>query len=130
MTDRMRVSNHVVCSDLPCIDVRHECLIIPDIDVNPDRISVLMISEAAPPDPADYYYAEGDSLFQQTTVQAFRDAGASVSSIHDLLEQGAYLTTAVKCGKKGYGIREIRLRNVRSSWKRKYPFSLRWKCSC
>ncbi|MCK4962123.1 MAG: uracil-DNA glycosylase, partial [Anaerolineales bacterium] len=37
--------------------------------------------------------------------QAFNDAGAKVSSIRDILDLGVYLTTAVKCGKKGYGIK-------------------------
>ncbi|HEY42081.1 MAG TPA: uracil-DNA glycosylase [Dehalococcoidia bacterium] len=64
-----------------------------------------MISEAAPENPDDYYYAKGDSLFQQTTVQAFNDAGADVSSMQDILNLGVYLTTAVKCGKTGYGIK-------------------------
>jgi uracil-DNA glycosylase len=77
---------------------------VPDVDVNPERISIVMISEAAPPDPRDYYYAKGDPLFQQTTVQAFRDAGVEVSSVRDILRKGVYLTTAVKCAKKGYGI--------------------------
>jgi len=40
------------------------------------NISIIMIAEAAPTNPGDYYYARGDSLFQQTTVQAFSDAGA------------------------------------------------------
>jgi uracil-DNA glycosylase len=50
-------------------------------------------------------HADGHPLFQETTVQAFRDAGASVSSIRDILKSGVYLTTAVKCGKTGYGIK-------------------------
>jgi uracil-DNA glycosylase len=64
-----------------------------------------MISEAAPANPGDYYYAGGDALFEQTTVQAFGDAGANVSSVQDILDRGVYLTTAVKCGKTGYGIK-------------------------
>jgi uracil-DNA glycosylase len=64
-----------------------------------------MVSEAAPPNPDDYYYAKGNPLFQQTTVQAFRDAGVQVASVEDILNLGAYLTTAVKCGKTGYGIK-------------------------
>ncbi len=44
-------------------------------------------------------------MFQQTTVQAFNDAGADVSSIQDILNLGVYLTTAVKCGKTGYAIK-------------------------
>jgi len=101
----MRVSKSVGCDKFPCADVNHECYIVPNIDVNPDDISIVMISEAAPANPGDYYYAKGDSLFQQTTVQAFNDAGANVSSIQDILDLGVYLTTAVKCGKMGYGIK-------------------------
>jgi uracil-DNA glycosylase len=85
--------------------VRQECYTIPGIDVEPDDVSIVLISEAAPADPGDYYYAEGDPLFQQTTVQAFRDAGADVSSIQDILDMGVYLTSAVKCGKTGYTIK-------------------------
>jgi len=100
----MRVSEYVRCKEFPCADVRHECYVIPDIAVKPDDVSIILISEAAPADLADYYYATGDPLFQQTTVQAFNDAGADVSSIQDVLNLGVYLTTAVKCGKTGYGI--------------------------
>jgi uracil-DNA glycosylase len=101
----MRVSECVGCEEFPCADVRHECYIMPDVDVKPDDISLVMVSEAAPADPGDYYYAEGDPLFEQTTVQAFSDAGADVSCMQDILDLGVYLTTAVKCGKTGYGIK-------------------------
>jgi uracil-DNA glycosylase len=73
--------------------------------LNPDDISIILISEATPADPGDYYYAEGNPLFEQTTVQAFQDADVDVSSIQDLLDLGVYLTTGVKCGKTGYGIK-------------------------
>jgi len=101
----MRVSDHIQCSGFPCADVRHECYLVPSIDLNPAGVSVILISEAAPAAANDYYYAAGDPLFQQTTVQAFRDAGADVSSIQDIVGLGVYLTTAVKCGKTGYGIK-------------------------
>ena len=101
----MRVSEFVGCKAFPCADVKHTCYLIPEIDVNPERISIVMISEAASADPADYYYAEGNPLFQQTTVEAFNDAGAQVSCVQDILNLGVYLTTAVKCGKIGYGIK-------------------------
>ncbi len=106
----MRVDNRIGCSGFPCTDVRHEQYMIPRIDVNPADASIILISEAPPADPGDYYYAEGDPLFQQTTVQAFRDAGAHVSSIQDILGLGVYLTTAVKCGKRGYGIEAATIR--------------------
>jgi uracil-DNA glycosylase len=79
--------------------------VVPGVDLNPPEVSVVLISEAAPADPADCYYASGNPLFQQTTVQAFNDAGVDVSSVEDILGLGVYLTTAVKCAKTGYGIR-------------------------
>jgi hypothetical protein len=99
------VNQYVGCEAFPCVDVKHARYIVPEIDVKPETISMIMISEAAPEKPNDYYYAAGDPLFQQTTVQAFVDAGASVSSIEDIIDLGVYLTTAVKCGKVEYGIK-------------------------
>jgi len=100
----MRPSKRQSCQEFPCADVRHECYIIPNVDVKPGEISIVMISEAAPANPDDYYYAGKAALFEQTTVQAFNDAGVKVSSIKDIVHLGVYLTTAVKCGKTGYGI--------------------------
>jgi uracil-DNA glycosylase len=101
----MRVSECVRCTKFPCDDVNHQCYIVPDVEVRPQQVSIAIIAEAAPPNPSDYYYTEGDPLFQRTTVQAFNDAGAHVTSIQDILNLGVYLTTAVKCGKTGYGIK-------------------------
>ena len=100
----MRPSDVVRCETFPCTDVRHECYVVPDIDIHPEEVSILIVSEAAPPDRADYYYSGGEALFQQTTLLAFQDAGAKVASFQDVLDLGVYLTTAVKCGKTGYGL--------------------------
>jgi hypothetical protein len=101
----MKTSDCVGCERFPCQDVRHEGYLVPDVELDPVGVSIVLISEAAPADPGDYYYEEGDPLFQQTTVQAFREAGAEVETIQDILELGVYLTTAVKCAKTGYGIK-------------------------
>jgi len=101
----MRVSECLSCNAFPCPDVRHESYSIPDISVKPDAISIVMISEAAPRNPGDSFYAKGTPLFAQTTAQAFQDAGQTVSSIADIVGRGVFLTTAVKCGKTGYGVR-------------------------
>lgn len=101
----MIVSKRIKCKLFPCGDVNHECYVVPDVDVNPDKIRIIMISEAAAQDPSDYFYAKGDPLYQRTTVQAFKDAGVDVSSVKSILRLGVYLTTAVKCGKTGYGIK-------------------------
>ena len=101
----MRVYDSVRCRGFPCSDVRHDRYQVPDVEVSSENMSVILVSEAAPADAADYYYAPGDPLFQQTTVEAFGDAGAQVSSVKDILDLGVYMTTAVKCGKTGYGIK-------------------------
>ena len=100
----MRVNQCVGCREFPCRDVRHESYVVPEVNLEPSKIRMVMVSEAAPHDPADHYYAPGEPLFGRTTLQAFRDAGADVSSVRDLLRRGIYLTAAVKCGKKAYAI--------------------------
>jgi uracil-DNA glycosylase len=100
----MKVSKYVECAAFACQDVQHEGYRVPDVNVKPGAIAILLISEAAPASPADDYYAGAGSLFARTTVQAFNDAGAEVSSIRDIVRLGVYLTTAVKCAKTGYGI--------------------------
>lgn len=100
----MRVSQCVGCTKLACPDVKHDCYVVPGINVKPETVSIVMVSEAAPEKADDYYYAKGNPLFEQTTVQAFNDAGANVSSVKDIVNRGVYLTTAVKCAKKDYGI--------------------------
>lgn len=101
----MRVSECIGCPAFPCIDVRHENYYVPDIDIDPETISIVMVAEAAAANPDDNFYVAGNPLFAQTTIQAFNDAGADVSTIQDILTLGVYLTTAVKCGKTGYGIK-------------------------
>jgi uracil-DNA glycosylase len=100
----MKVTTFVQCLDFPCLDTRREGYQVPDAEIDPARVSILLISEAAPQNPADYYYAGPEALFAQTTLLAFQDAGAKVQSIQDILDLGVYMTTTVKCGKTGYGL--------------------------
>ena len=44
----MRVSECVACERFPCSDVKHESYVIPGVEVDPERISILLISEATP----------------------------------------------------------------------------------
>ena len=101
----MRVNECVTCGDFPCTDVLHASYSVPGVDLDPQQISIVLISEAAAVDPKDGYYAPGEPLFARTTLQAFNDAGAGVSSIQEILDLGVYLTTAVKCAKMAYAIR-------------------------
>ena len=100
----MHIDKCIGCNDLACDDVEHKCYLVPNIKIQPDNVSIIMISEAAPANPMDYFYSGGDSLLARTTIQAFSDAGADVDSIEDILNLGVYITTAVKCGKTAYNI--------------------------
>lgn len=94
----------VRCESFSCLDVEHDRYTVPGAVANPDTVTVVMVAEAPPADPADWFDAGPDALYARTTVQAFRDAGEDVSSLEDVLDLGVYLTTAVKCGKTGYAI--------------------------
>jgi uracil-DNA glycosylase len=114
----MKMDKHLSCEGFPCTDVRHECYAVPPTHEGPNDVSIMLISEAAPADPGDYYYAKGSPLFLQTTLQAFNDAGARVSSLQDILALGVHLTTAVKCAKTGYGLKAATIKECSSIlWK-------------
>ena len=100
----MHPSDTIKCEYFPCLDVNHASYAIPTLEIEPKRVSLVLISEAAPAEYKDYYYAGGEPLYLQTTLQAFRDAGHQVTSLQDLLDLGVYLTTAVKCSKTRYNI--------------------------
>jgi len=100
----MKPSAHVQCSDFPCLDTRRESYLIPPVEIDPARVSILLISEAAPENPADHYYAGPEALFARTTLLAFQEAGSKVACLQDILDLGVYLTTAVKCAKTGPGL--------------------------
>jgi uracil-DNA glycosylase len=100
----MQINQLVRCENFPCSDVRHEGYAVPAIDIDPASVSIVMISEAAPENPVNAYYAGGAAMFENTTLLAFQDAGAQVTSFQDILNLGVYFTTAVKCAKTGYGI--------------------------
>jgi uracil-DNA glycosylase len=101
----MKTSDTVGCKNFPCIDVNHLSYIIPGVEVEAKRVSIVLISESAPEKLADYYYAAGNPIFAETTLMAFNEAGVRVSSIQELIQRGVYLTSAVKCAKTAYGIR-------------------------
>jgi uracil-DNA glycosylase len=98
-------SNSISCSQFPCQDVNHAGYVVADLELDPQLVSMLMISEAAPQNPGDYYYSGGDAKYETTTLTAFRDAGYEFDSFGNLAEKGIYLTSAVKCTKIGFGIK-------------------------
>lgn len=107
----MKISDKVRCIDFPCPDIDSNSYIMPSIEVDDEKVRVLMITEAPPNEKADYFYSTGNPFYLQTIIQAFRDAGTAVSSIQDILDLGVYITTAIKCGKTQYTISPETMRN-------------------
>jgi hypothetical protein len=100
----VHITDFVQCIDFPCEEARQEGYLVPEIDIDPANIKLMLISETAPGKTSDYYYGSCEALFARTTVQAFQEAGARLSTIQELLELGIYFTTAVKCGKYAYAV--------------------------
>jgi uracil-DNA glycosylase len=88
----MNVSELVRWRSFRCEDVARSDYAMPGWLPNPDDVAFVMVSEAPPADPADWFYAGDEALFARTTVDAFRDAGEDVESIQDVLDLGVYLT--------------------------------------
>ena len=107
----MKISDNIKCSTFPCADVDNNSHVIPPIEIDPPKIKIIMITEAPPNDKADYFYAPGNPFYLQTTLQAFKDAGAYVASMRDILNLGVYITTAVKCGKAQYAVSPSTMKN-------------------
>jgi uracil-DNA glycosylase len=100
----MKVCDCIQCKEFPCKDVDKNLYLVPYLEIKPENIKILMISEAPPLDKIDYFYAPGNPFYLQTTIQAFNDAGIEVSTMEEILHLGVYITTAIKCGKIQYSI--------------------------
>jgi len=72
---------------------------------------MIVISESMPDSIKDYFDQPGNPSFLQTTNTAFSDAGYNFTNIKDYLDNGIYLTTALKCRKKDYLVSSETIKN-------------------
>jgi uracil-DNA glycosylase len=100
----MITNRNIECPDFPCQDVEHAAFTVPQVNIDPSKVTVVLITETASRDPVDYFYAGPQGLFARTTRLVFGMAGLPFDSMGELLERGIYLTTAVKCAKIGNGV--------------------------
>lgn len=107
----MKINEQIKCPDFPCTDVDNKSHVLPSPEIDVSKIKILMITEAPPDDLTEYFYADGEPFYLQTTAQAFRDAGANVYSMQDILNLGVYITTAIKCGKTQYAVSKDTMKN-------------------
>lgn len=107
----MKISEQIKCVRFPCQDIDKNSYILPFRDIDTEKTRIVMITEAPPNEKTDYFYAGGSPFYLQTTLQAFKDAGANVSSMQDILDLGVYITTAIKCGKTQYAVSPDTMKN-------------------
>lgn len=78
---------------------------LPDCELDPKKIKVIMISEVPPQNPEDGFYSTAAHPdYMRTTCGLFEAAGVPVKSIHDIFNMGIYVTTAVKSPKTDYTV--------------------------
>ncbi len=78
---------------------------LPDCELNPDSIKVIMISEVPPKNPEDWFYsAAPEPDYMRSTLGLFAAGGVQVQNMRDILGMGIYITTAVKSPKDGYTV--------------------------
>lgn len=84
-----------------CTDVRHVGFVPIRLPRDRDRIRVVMVSAA--PSPIE---SNKTQISHRDTIEAFRSAGYDVSTLADIHNLGVYVTTAVKCPKIGFGLKQ------------------------
>lgn len=78
---------------------------LPDVTLDTEKITAMMINEVVPVDPYDDFYGTNTRpAYLTTTIPLFQKAGVPVDTAGDILSKGIYLTNAVKEPKTGYAI--------------------------
>ena len=75
-----------------------------NVDVAPETIRAIMINEVVPSCPEEEFYGKPNSAYMSTTIPLFRKAGIEVGSVQDILNNGIYITNAVKTPKSEYAV--------------------------
>ena len=75
-----------------------------NVEVNPKIIQTIMINEVVPSSPEEDFYGKPDSAYMSTTIPMFRKAGIEIGSVQDILNNGIYITNAVKTPKSEYAV--------------------------
>ena len=82
-----------------------ELMQVPDATLETDDIQIVMISEAVPSNPDDFFYSRNpDAAFLSTAIPILNAAGLDVHGMDDVIHRGVYITTAVKTPKEGYAV--------------------------
>ncbi len=75
-----------------------------DVNIEPETIQAIMINEVVPSCPEEDFYGKPDFAYMSTTIPMFRKAGIEIGSVQDILNNGIYITNAVKTPKSEYAV--------------------------
>ena len=82
-----------------------ESLQLPNCEILPANIKVIMINEVPPKNPDDWFYSDApDPENMRTAIGLFAAAGVMVKDMADINGMGIYITTAVKTPKTEYTV--------------------------
>ena len=80
-----------------------DSLQLPDCEILPANIKVVMINEVVPRNPDDWFYSETlDPENRRNALGLFEGAGVPVKNMRDILDLGIYITAALKTPKEGF----------------------------
>lgn len=78
---------------------RDSLVYLNDITIDPSSIKAIMINEVVPAYPENDFYGSEDATYLETTIPLFQKAGIEVTTVQEILDQGIYLTNAIKMPK-------------------------------
>lgn len=107
----MQINQKLQCTTFPCEDINQAGYKITQLNLELEKVKILMIIEAMPEDYRNYFYSKGNPEYMVTLLQAFNDAGVQVKNIEEIMDLGIYLTSAIKCAKIGYSISSSTIKN-------------------
>jgi uracil-DNA glycosylase len=79
--------------------------------IKKDTIKIILISEALPQNIEDYFDGKNEPAFIKNTNIIFSMLGYQYKTYKDYLNNGIYLTTAIKCIKKDYLVKSETIKN-------------------
>ena len=91
-------------SELQQLCGENQNLRLNDVNIEPETIQAIMINEVVPSCLAEDFYGKPDSAYMSTTIPMFRKAGIEIGSVQDILNNGIYITNAVKTPKSEYAV--------------------------
>jgi uracil-DNA glycosylase len=96
--------------DFSCSDVQIKKYFQKSISKK-EGIKLILISEALPQNIHDYFDGKSEPMFIKNTNMVFNSLGYNYKTYKDYLNNGIYLTTAIKCQKKGYLVSSDTIKN-------------------